>query len=303
MHDGSLYANNDRIFPPSKSMSLQASRYETADKTQFDEKVQLYYSLDARPLNAHEAPMGIVRINVDLFDQQGDPVTPNTVVLDLLDHPDGSLRIAKIRIEPGKIRPEGTPENGRQWQMKFWQSEMGTFLKQSSKKDKQTSSTSTATSDSKTTIAHGDQSKSKDVANPESSSEVDSESDSDSTVGYIFSPYFAPASYSSSHRSHRHSHDRDSKNLSAFMRLIRPVILPAVLGAAAGLIACLVGFVIGHIFMSLSLRLGLRKERDGERRVHRRAKTVQIEDGIVSEKADLIPKILVTEIEDSEPEV
>lgn len=280
-------------------MSLQASRYETADKTEFDEKVLLYYSLDARPLSAHEAPMGIVRINVDLFDRQGDPVTPNTVVLDLLDHPDGSLRIAKIRIEPGKVRPEGTPQNDRQWQMKFWQSEMGTFLKQSNKKDKQASSTaSTSTSDSKT-IAHNDQSKSnvKDAANPESSSEVDS------TVGYIFSPYFAPASYSSSHRSHRHSHDRDSKNLSAFMRLIRPVILPAVLGAAAGLIACLVGFVIGHIFMSLSLRLGLRKERQGERRAHRRSKTVQIEDGIISEKAGLVPEILVTETEDSESEV
>ncbi|KAJ6114263.1 hypothetical protein N7486_000041 [Penicillium sp. IBT 16267x] len=267
MQDGKLFANGDLVFPPSMSMQVHAPRYEGSQKTRIDLET-LYYSLEVRPLSSHEvgAPHGIVRVDVDFLDREGQSVTPNTVVLDLLDHPDGNPRITKIRIEPGKSR-EG--QNGQKWQMKFWQSEMGALFKHTEAKE-------TGPSKIKTT-----ESAKSDVADPKASSVVES------TVGYIFSPYFAPSSYS--HRTNRHSHGHHDHT---FMRLVRPVVLPALLGAVAGLLACLLGFLVGHVIMSVSYRLGLRKNPH-----HRRSRTTHVEDGIVPEKAGLLPQIHVTESE------
>ncbi|KAJ5623612.1 hypothetical protein N7490_012217 [Penicillium lividum] len=277
MQDGSLFANGDRVFPPSMSMQVHAPRYESTQKTRLDSETY-YYSLEVRPLTSHEvgAPHGIVRVQVEFLDQHGDPVTANTVVLDLLDHPDGNPRITKIRIEPGKIRSEVPGE--REWKMKFWKTEMGALFKHKDNGHKaaETDPSKIESASTKPTI----QQSQADVASPKPSSAVES------TVGYIFSPYFAPSSYS--HRTHRRPHGKTHDH--TFMRLMRPVILPAVLGATAGLLACLVGFLIGHVVMSVSYRLGLRKAH------HRRcSQTADVEDGIASEKAGLLPEIYVTE--------
>ncbi|KAJ5621621.1 hypothetical protein N7528_006404 [Penicillium herquei] len=289
MQDGSLYANNDRVFPPSKSMHVRAPRY---DDTHIEEQVHLYYSLDARPLSSREvgAPNTIVRVRVELLNRQGDPVTPNIVVLDLLDHPDGSLRIAKIRIEPGKSS-QGTPENDK-WHMKFWQTEMGNLFKHTDTDHKQKDST-----------IQNSESKSEQNSDSTSISETQAAAESaetasvakpvtDSTVGYIFSPYFAPASYS--HRSHRRPYGHKSDH--TFLRLISPVILPALLGALAGLVACLLGFVIGHLTMSVAFRLGLCQKRDERRDLD--TKDIQVEAGTYSEKTGLLPEIYVSEVEE-----
>ncbi|KAJ5733783.1 hypothetical protein N7493_002569 [Penicillium malachiteum] len=289
MQDGSLYANNDRVFPPSKSMHVKAPRF---DGTHIEEQVHLYYSLEARPLSSHEvgAPNTIVRVRVELHNQQGDPVTPNIVVLDLLDHPDGSLRIAKIRIEPGKPS-QGTPENDK-WHMKFWQTEMGNLFQHTDHKQNKDSSTTNSESNSEYSSDSTSISKTQATAESAETTSVVAKPVTDSTVGYIFSPYFAPASYS--HRSHRRPHGRKSDH--TFLRLISPVILPAFLGALAGLVACLLGFVIGHLAMSVAFRLGLCQKRDERRDLD--TKNIQVEAGTYSEKTGLLPEIYVSEVEE-----
>jgi hypothetical protein len=269
MQDGKLFANGDLVFPPSMSMQVHAPRYESGQKTRIESEI-LYYSLEVRPLSSHEvgAPHGIVRVDVEFLDREGQSVTPNTVVLDLLDHPDGNPRITKIRIEPGKSQED---QSEQKWQMKFWKSEMGALFKHTETKETKETKPSQIESSISATKS--------DIAQPQTSSAVES------TVGYIFSPYFAPSSYS--HRTNRHSHGRHDHT---FMRLVRPVVLPALLGAVAGLLACLLGFLVGHVIMSVSYRLGLRKN-------PRHHRTTHVEDGIVSEKAGLLPAIYVTESE------
>ncbi|KAJ5917731.1 hypothetical protein N7454_010106 [Penicillium verhagenii] len=283
MQDGTLYANGDRIFPPSVSSKMQvhAPRYEGVQKKRLDTET-LYYSLEVRPLSSHEvgAPHGIVRVNVDFLGEDGKPVTPNTVVLDLLDHPDGNPRITKIRIEPGKSRSDDRDE--RKWQMKFWQTEMGALFQHKDHKDHK-GHKDAGPSQSDSTMDPASQSSKLEVSESKPSGIMES------TVGYIFSPYFAPSSYS--HRSHRRPHDHDHDH--TFMRLVRPVILPAFLGAAAGLFACLVGFLVGHVIMSVSYRLGLRKN---PRHRYRRSRVTHVEDDM-SEKAGLLPETNVTESE------
>ncbi|KAJ5261062.1 hypothetical protein N7478_011657 [Penicillium angulare] len=301
---GSLFANNDRVFPPSTSMQVHAPQYDGPQKTRNSKQRELYYSLDARPLSTHEfgAPNSIVQISVELLDQQGNNVTPNTVVLDLLDHPDGNMRITRLRTEPRKSKQSTHSENEQSWQMKYWQSEVGRVAKHPNTQDlssdwestseSELKSTSTSTSTSDTTDdSNPSQSQSKNANKPPKPSGVSVAS----KVGYIFSPYFAPASYSESHSHHRH-HGQPRPD-QTFMHIIRPVIFPAILGAIAGLIACLLGFFIGHLLMSVSYRLGLCKKQQRQRR-HRRSKDSLLEEGTILEKAELVPTIIVTEIDE-----
>lgn len=281
MTNGSLYANNDQIFPPTISMQVHAPQYRGQSNARVgDEDLELSYSLHARPLSSEEsgATSKIVRVRVDLMDLQGEAVTPNAVVLDLLAHPDGSQRITRIRMEPGKGHREG---HDRPWHMKFWQTQMEGIINHSKEKENKQISSPAEPSQPKT--EDPTQISPSDVAQPNDKSEEVTQ------VGFIFSPYWSPAAYSHrGHGHHRHPHNRDR----TFMRIVRPVILPAVLGAAAGLVACLVGFIIGHMCMSLSVRLGLRKNRK-----QRRTSAVHLEDGTFREKSVLmpIPEIYVTD--------
>ncbi|KAF3388532.1 hypothetical protein F1880_004514 [Penicillium rolfsii] len=279
--NGSLYANNDQIFPPTISMQVHAPQYRGQSNARVgDEDLTLSYSLHARPLSSAEAgaTTKIVRVRVDLMDLQGEAVTPNAVVLDLLAHPDGSQRITRIRMEPGKGHREGYD---RPWHMKFWQTQMAGIINHGKEKD--TKQNSSPAPPSQTQPEDSTQAHPSDAAAPTDDKEEVTQ------VGFILSPYWSPAAYSHrGHGHHRHPHHRDR----TFMRLVRPVILPAVLGAAAGLVACLVGFVIGHLCMSLAVCLGLRKNRQ-----QRRSSAVHLEDGISREKSALmpIPEIYVTD--------
>lgn len=275
--NGSLYANEDRVFPPSMSMQLHAPRREGPEKVLVGkEEVDVSYALEARPLSSREngSTSQIVRVRVDLCDSEGEPVTPQAVVLDLLAHPDGTPRIARVRMEPGKRYGERPPHRDRPWTMKFWQIQMGAFFK--NVEDRPISS-----------LKHDSQPPSHDLepSHPQPATDVASSTEPESQLGFISSPYWSPTTYS--HHSHRHPHNRQPSG--TFMRLVRPVILPAVLGAAAGLMACLLGFLIGHAFMSLSVLLGFRKP-------HRRSRTASIEDGTLSEKARFVSTIHLTEV-------
>lgn len=281
MTNGSLYANNDQIFPPTVSMQVHAPQFRgQANALVGNDDLELSYSLHARPLSSEEAgaTSKIVRVRVDLMDLQGEPVTPNAVVLDLLAHPDGSQRITRIRMEPGKGHREG---HDRPWHMKFWQTQMAGIINHTNKQ-KENKQPSSPGQPSQSTTAESTQTRPSNAVQTDDSEEV-------TQVGFIFSPYWSPSAYS--HRGHGHRHPHHHGHDRTFMRLVRPVILPAVLGAAAGLVACLVGFIIGHVCMSLSVRLGFRKNKQ-----RRRSSVLHLEDGACGEKSALmVPEIYVTD--------
>ena len=277
--NGSLFANGDRVFPPSMSMQLHAPQREGTAKTLgMGDEIDLSYALEARPLSTEEngSTSTIVRVRVDLFDHKGDSVTTDAVVVDLLSRPDGSSCITRIRMEPIKKHGEGHFHRNRPWRMKFWPTQVGAIFHG---KDKQDSSSN-----------QPQQTDNEVSPSRPQSTDAAASSTSKSQYGFIFSPYWSPTTYS--RRPQHNPHDGHRNR--TFMRLIRPVILPAVLGAVAGLVACLVGFVLGHLFMSLSGRLSLRKKR------HHRTRTVSIEDGFDSEKAQLLPHIYVTEVDSTD---
>ncbi|OQD72584.1 hypothetical protein PENDEC_c020G04202 [Penicillium decumbens] len=269
--NGSLFANEDRVFPPSMSMQLHTPQRQGPAKTLvIGDEIELNYALEARPLSPEEngSTSTIVRVRVDLFDHKGDAVTTDAVVVDLLSRPDGSNCIIRIRMEPIKKHREGHFHHERPWRMNFW----STIL---NGKHKDSSSTQSPPRIS-----------SNDTPSHPQATHLAASSAPESRYGFILSPYWSPTAYS--RRPHHRPHG-DHRNRT-FMRLIRPVILPAVLGAAAGLVACFVGFVLGHFFMSLARRLGLRKKRA------RQTRTISIEDRFDSEKAQLVPHICVTEV-------
>lgn len=252
-------------------MQLHAPRREGPSKMLVDQdEVEVSYSLEARPLSTEEngGTSRIVRVRVDLLSPDGSPVTPNTVVLDLLTKPDDTQLITRIRVEPTKVRHAGHNHGSRLWQMKFWETRVAALFK-----TKQASSPSII------------ESKQAEPPKAGAASGLVPDSAAESQPAYIFSPYWSPTYSLSSHRQSSHRDDNGT-----FIRLVRPVILPALLGAAAGLVACLVGFVVGHFVMWISVRLGLRK--NGKQ--HRRARVISVEDGTVSEKAQLVPRIYVT---------
>ncbi|KAJ5662597.1 uncharacterized protein N7477_010213 [Penicillium maclennaniae] len=275
--NGSLYANEDRVFPPSMSMQLHAPQREGPAKTLvMGDEIELSYALEARPLSTEEngSTSTIVRVRVDLFDFKGESVTTDAVIVDLLSRPDGSNSITRIRMEPTKKHNAGRFHHDRPWRMNVWPTIFSGKDKQGSSPEEKTQPTTSIASDNGT------------PSRPQSANAATS-SAAQSRYGFIFSPYWSPTTYTSRPYHHSHGGHRDHK----FMRLMRPVILPAVLGAIAGLIACLVGFVLGHLFMTLSVYLGLRK------RPGRQTRTRFIDDEIDAEKAQLLPQIHVTEVD------
>jgi hypothetical protein len=276
------------------SMQLHAPLYETHRNIPIEqEDIKVSYSIKARPIPAGEngSKNEILRIRVDLLDQEGRPVTPNSVALDLLDHPDGTHRITRIRLDSprGSRRP-------RPWQMKFWQSQVNTFFNQKDKPDLSSSDKSTEAQ-----VKPASEKVPESTSTSASASASSPESESQNQVGYIFSPYWSPSTHNApsdgrGHHGHRRPHDYHQKN--SFMRLIRPVILPAMLGVGAGLVACLVGFCVGHVIMSVSVRMGLCKKRCNRRRSSLSNPSC-LEEGFPSEKAQL----MVPEIQLSQPDV
>lgn len=103
MTNGSLYANGNRVFPPSLSMQLHAPRYESASDTLMNQTdVRLAYSLQARPLSAQEvgATSNIVRVSVELLDMNGMAVTDDAVTIDIHAGKDGQRHLTRIHVDP-----------------------------------------------------------------------------------------------------------------------------------------------------------------------------------------------------------
>ncbi|KAJ5884673.1 hypothetical protein N7495_009183 [Penicillium taxi] len=228
IQNDTLYANNNRVFPPSTSMQLQVPHIQGTQNTHSDfddHDLDLSYSLEVSPLSRDDfaSPNRILQVKMELLDLQGRPVTPNSVELDLVAHSDGSQHIAQIRLQPGRILHDDSPHS-RPWQMKFWKTQMGTLSKPENEEQ---------------------------TPHPIPGENLAPAEAPESHVGYLSSPYWSPTymdHQGSKHRGH------------AFLRMVRPVILPALFGAIAGLAACLVGFVAGHVFLSLATRMGLRKQ-------------------------------------------
>lgn len=250
-------------------MQLRAPRHEGPPKIlTHQEEVEVSYAIAARPLSTEEngSSSSIVRVRMDLLSPEGKPVTPNTVVLDLLSPPDGSHHITRIRLEPTQCHRGNHRHGHRPWRMKSWRAQIDALLK--ALQDKQALSLSS--------VAEHDV-KLSNAQNPADTPN----SATDSQTGFIFSPYWSPT----------YSRPSDQQPNGTFMRLLRPVILPALLGAAASLVASLIGFVIGQLFMSIFVRLGLGKKQ-GQRP---RSRMISAEEGTLSEKAQLVPTTYVTE--------
>lgn len=252
------------------SMLLRAPQRETRSKQLDHSEVELAYALEARPLSTEEngSPAGIVRVRVELLGPEGNPVSPNAALLDLLTNPDGSRHIARVRMEPTKSHSKFQSHKYRPWLMTFWKTLLGSLAKQS-KDDYAASTSSVSEHDVNASPFHIH--KTVDTSNETA----------DSHPGFIASPYWSPTYASSSHR--HATHDPSS----TFMRLVRPVIVPALLGAVAGLIACMIGFVIGHLFMSVSSRLGFRTKK----RQPQWSRLVSLETSSGDEKQELGPKV------------
>lgn len=288
--DGSLYANNDQIFPPVMSMQMHAPLYDSDHKVALEEEdIHLYYSLNARPIPASDigALHDILRINVELIDKEGRPVTPHAVAVDLLDSPDGTHRITRIRLDSPRSLRRPKP-----WQMKFWKTQVNTLLNHH---QPELSSSSTSSPQSSTPKLQSTQNKGTTKSSSNHQPESTSTPENESQVGYMFSPYgstYIVSNNGGHHRGHHHPHHHHGQD--SFMRLVRPVILPAMMGIGAGLLACLVGFCVGHLVISLATRLGFYKR--GSQNRDSRSSLACLEEGNHSEKAHLmIPEIHLTE--------
>ncbi|KAJ5579439.1 hypothetical protein N7450_008306 [Penicillium hetheringtonii] len=271
--DGSLYANNDQIFPPVMSMQMHAPLYDSDHKVALQEEdIHLYYSLNARPIPASDigALHDILRINVELIDKEGRPVTP-------------MLWLLICSIPPMELIP---------WQMKFWKTQVNTLLNHH---QPELSSSSTSSPQSSTPKLQSTQNKGTTKSSSNHQPESTSTPENESQVGYMFSPYgstYIVSNNGGHHRGHHHPHHHHGQD--SFMRLVRPVILPAMMGIGAGLLACLVGFCVGHLVISLATRLGFYKR--GSQNRDSRSSLACLEEGNHSEKAHLmIPEIHLTE--------
>ncbi|CAI7643286.1 unnamed protein product [Penicillium bialowiezense] len=264
IQNGSLYANENQVYPPSVTMQLRAPLYEADSPT--DQSVDLSYTLDTRPLSTDQvgAVAGMVRVRVELLDLHGNLISPNAVAVDMLTYQDGDHHITRIRVEParGGYQDDRFSQKSRPWVVKYWNTQFGSLFDQV----KTEKAEKPAKVDSPATYAPAR------LASLESAHK------------FSISSFWAAPEHS--HRGN-HPHHRPG---SSFRRIARPIIIPAVMGAAAGLAACLVGFFLGHLVMSFAVRLGWKA----------RARPAT-EEGTASEKSPMVPNIFVTDVTESIP--
>ncbi|KAJ5308603.1 hypothetical protein PENANT_c044G08119 [Penicillium antarcticum] len=279
--DGSLYANNDQVYPPSITMQLTAPLYKASHPTQSEKSVELSYTIDSRPLAANKvgSVAGIVRVRVELLDLHGNLVSPDAAVVDLVNYQDGSHHITRIRVKParGGFQADHFAQKSRPWVVKYWKTHVGSFFE---------AKTSVAISEN-ANDAHSteseDHSEIKDVS-------VDSDSHSSVNSKESNSPFSISSFWAAPTSPHRSGHRRPGHHhrpKNAFMRIVRPIIWPAVLGAVAGLAACLFGFFVGSLLMSFSARVGWRTS-------PRYSQDISLEEGSPSEKSPMVPRIHLT---------
>ncbi|KAJ5138254.1 uncharacterized protein N7515_003102 [Penicillium bovifimosum] len=283
--NGALYANQDKIYPPSLTMQLRAPLLEGVDQTNpSDKTVEVSYTLDSRPLFTDRvgSVAGMVRVRVELFDLHGNLISPNAVAVDLLAYQNGDFHITRVRIEParGGDEEDRFTQNSRPWVVKYWRTQFGSIFEKTQ--------TAVSTDDSR------------QIA--ESSAENDTPKATGSqftTVSETKSPFSisafgaAPAAAYPHHRSGHHGPHHGHRPKHSFMAIFSPAVLPAVLGATAGLVACLVGFFIGHLLMSLAVRLGWQKEPNCK------SQNMSVEEGTPSEKSPMVSLIYATDESES----
>jgi hypothetical protein len=220
--NGSLYANDYQVYPPSVTMSLRAPLYEAELLT--DNLVELSYTLDSRPLATDQvgSVAGMVRVRVELLDLHGNLISPNAVAIDLLTYQDGHHHITRIRVEParGGHQDDRFAQKSRPWVVKYWNTQFGSLFE-----------------------VKGDQAV--------ESTTVSAPPAIESPSKFAISSFWAVPPHSD-HHGHRHHH-RPGKS---FMRIVSPIIFPAVMGAVAGLTACLFGYFLGRLLVSFAVRLG-----------------------------------------------
>ena len=281
IQNGSLYANEHQLYPPSVIMQLNAPLYDSADQIDpSDNTVELSYTLDVEPLQNND--MGsiadMVRVRVELFDLQGNLVSPDAVAVDLLAYKSDKYEMTHIRVEParGSDQSGHLYEKSQPWVINYWKTQFGSVFD----KAKTTETTAPA---------------------PESSAQTDAlkiisnENETRSAPETHFFSFWATPANLHRHAEHPHHHHHHHKN--SFMRIIRPIILPALLGIAAGLAACLVGFFIGQLLASLGVCIGW------QRVLGHRSRIVSEEEGTVSEKASILLHVYVADTAESELDI
>ncbi|OQE17811.1 hypothetical protein PENFLA_c023G11067 [Penicillium flavigenum] len=283
IQNGSLYANEHQVYPPSEIMQLHAPLYEfnPSDKT-----VELSYTLETQtlPTDEMESTADMIRVRVEWFDLQGSLVSPDAVVVDLLAFQNGKYEMTRIRVEPARGSDEGdhVSQKSQTWVMNYWRTQFGSIFDKSKIKSK---TTTTPTRDSVPVTESSARNRAIKV--------ISSKDTTDSGSETRFFSFWATPAHLHHHAEHRRPHhDRHHKN--TFMRIIHPIILPALLGTAAGLVACLVGFFVGELLMSLGVRLGWQKV------LGDRSRIISVEEGTVSEKTPMVPHVYVTDTAESD---
>ncbi|KAJ5961428.1 hypothetical protein N7501_006369 [Penicillium viridicatum] len=281
IQNGSLYANEHQLYPPSAIMQLKAPLYEDPDQINpSGHTAELSYTLDTQPLPTNEigSMADMIRVRIELFDLQGNLVSPDAVAIDLLAYQNGKYGMTRIRVEParGSDQNDNTYQKSESWVVNYWRTQFGSAFDKPGAKSR----TTTPTHDS----APATESSTKNRATKVITSGTATESGSKT---HFFSFWATPA-HLHHHTEHRRPHHKHHPK-NSFMHIIRPIILPGLLGAAAGLLACLVGFFFGSLLMSLAVRLGWQKVPGHKSRI------ISVEEGEVSEKALMMPPVYATD--------
>ncbi|KGO48115.1 hypothetical protein PEX1_041230 [Penicillium expansum] len=282
IQNGSLYANEYQLYPPSATMQLNAPLYEVTDRINpSDKTAELSYILETQPLPTNEigSMADMIRVRVELFDLQGNLVSPDAVIVDLHAYQNGNYGMTRIRVEParGSDQDGNFYQKSQAWVVNYWRTQFGSVFEKPRSKSRTTEPTHDSAPVPKS--PHNGAIK---VINSGTTTESKSR---------FFSFWATPAHlhHHAEHRRPHHSHHH--KN--SFMRIIRPIILPALLGTVAGLMACLVGFFVGSLLISLAVRLGWQKV-PGDR-----SRIISVEEGMVSEKVSMMPHVYVTDTSES----
>ncbi|CAI7643833.1 unnamed protein product [Penicillium glandicola] len=253
------------IYPPSVIMQLHAPLYEGANQINpSDKTVELSYTLESQtlPTNDMGSMADMIRVRVELFDLQGNLVSPHAVALDLLAYQNENYGIARIHVEPARSgdQDDHFSRNSQSWVIKYWTTQFGSIF------DKSKTKATVPTHDSARVTEPSAQKGSGNATNSRSET-------------HFFSFWATPAdpNYHSRHDSHC---SKDS-----FMHIARSLMLPILLGIIAGIVACLVGFIIGYLLMSLWVRLG------SQWVLGHRSRIILVEEGTVSEKSPMMPLV------------
>lgn len=118
----SLFVNDDRIFPPSSPMQLQALRRFTTDDR--EEHVLLTYGLDVRPAAVGDRDAGhrndSLIVHVEFFDENSSRASPNIMRIDLDRDPKEGLILSKITVRPTSRQDEEESRGNYPWEVKYW---------------------------------------------------------------------------------------------------------------------------------------------------------------------------------------